>query len=231
VLKTAAAVTTVSEGIAEMFAAKAENRYAVIQNGFEPLPPQRVKTEKFVLLFIGHLSKHQDPETIFQAVTTLPEQIRKTIQLQFIGRIFEGFREIFEKYQEQIDIITKGYMPHRELLEFAQRNASLLLRPIARTSYSQSNVGAKTSDYLALRKPMLTLGEKGGFSEQMLTETDSGQMFEYEDIEGIAKYIQEIYREWEAERYVILDNEKKLEKYTTRYNVGKLVELFESIEG
>lgn len=230
VLKTANAVTTVSEGMGEMFASKAGNRYAVIQNGFEPLPPQSAKTEKFVLLFIGHLSKHQNPETIFQAITTLPDKIQKTIQVLFIGRIFEGFREIFEKYQAQIDIVTREYMPHRELLEFAQQNASLLLRPIARTAYSQSNVGAKTSDYLALRKPMLTLGEKGGFSERMLAETAAGQIFEYEDVEGIAAYIWENYRIWESEGCVILDNEEKLEKYTTRYNVGKLVELFESIK-
>ena len=148
----------------------------------------------------------------------------------FVGRIFEGFAGIFKKYQQRLDIVKKGYMPHNELLAFAQ-HASMLLRPVARTSYAANAIGAKTSDYLALRKPILTLGEKNSISEQILSDTGSGKLFEYNDLEGISAYIKTNFEHWKKNGAIVLDNESRLGKYTTRYNVEKLVELFDRLIG
>ena len=228
VLRTCNAATTVSTGIAEMFSTKVPNHYAVVQNGCEPVEPVLEKQDVFRLLFIGHLSKHQNPETLFAAAAGLPEAVRKDLEFCFVGRIFEGFADIFERYQQQLRIDIRGYMDHRALMDFAQ-SASVLLRPIARTSYAATSVGAKTSEYLSLRRPILTLGEKNSFSETMLSETRSGELFAYDDVAGIADFMERQHRLWREKGFLMLDNLDALEPYTTRYNVEKLVELFERL--
>ncbi len=227
VLQQADAVAAVSEGIANLLRGKADNDYRVIQNGLEPLELHPAPTEKFRILFIGHLSRHQNPETLFKAVEQLPDELREQIEIVFVGRVFEGFGELFDRYAH-LPIQRRAYMPHRELMIFGQE-AALLFRPIAQSSYSRESVGAKTYDYLALRKPTLTLGKKESISEKILSETRSGELFDYGDADGCANFIQSWFSKWEKNHYLILDNEKQLAPYTSRYQVGKLAELFRTL--
>lgn len=227
VLRAADAVTTVNAGVVKIFAAKAENRYHIIHNGFEPLEIQKNRSENFRILFSGHLSKRQPPEALFRAVDLLPEAIREKTEIVFVGNIFEGFEEIFHRYRH-LNVQCKPYLPHRELMQYGQ-TAAVLFNPIVRIDYAESIVGAKLYDYLALRKPILSLGDRPGISGAILQETGSGKVFAYEDIEGIAEFLREQYRLWEKEGYLLLDNEARLVPYTIRYNVEALVKLFEEI--
>lgn len=227
VLRAADAVTTVSGGIVKMFAAKAQNRYQVIQTGFEPLESQPTKIPSFRILFIGHLSKHQPPETLFRAVDSLPEAYQANIEIVFVGNVFEGFGEIFRQYRH-LNIQRQTYLPYRELMQYGQ-TVSVLFNPILRIDYAESQVPAKFYDYLALRKPILTLGRRNSISETILQETGSGELIDYQDVEGIARFLKEQYRIWEREGYILLDNEARLAPYTTRYNVEALVRLFDEV--
>jgi hypothetical protein len=60
-----------------------------------------------------------------------------------------------------------------------------------------------------------------------MCETGSGELIEYEDIDGIADFLQRQFKIWEKDGYILLDNEDRLIPYTTRYNVERLVKLFE----
>ncbi len=229
VLRRLSVLTTVSEGLGKMFAQKVPSlHYKVIHNGFDLLPAEPVCAEKFIILHFGHVNKSQDLSTFFQALETLPQTMREQTKLIFVGRIFEGFRELFAKYEGIFDIEMRDYMPLQELMVFA-RQASLLLRPMIRTSYAKDVVGAKTFDYLALRKPILTLGEKNSVSEKILSETGSGEIFEYQDIAGMGAFVQKNFEIWKSRGYVLLENADRLEKYTTRYNVARLVDVFNSL--
>ncbi|RMH82243.1 MAG: hypothetical protein D6681_17390, partial [Calditrichaeota bacterium] len=229
VLRQADLITTVSEGLGKMFQQKGGARYEIIQNGMEPLSIAPCPTDRFRILYFGNLTQHQNPEPLLEALTRLPEDVRRQIEVVFVGNIFRGFWPLLERYRSRVHIVTRPYMPHKELMAYAAREAGVLFRPIARSAYAESNVGAKTYDYLALRKPILTLGKPNSVSAQILRETRSGEMFEYEDVEGIANFIKQQLAIWEKNHYLWLDNERQLLPYTTRYQVSKLVELFEAL--
>jgi len=227
VLSKADAVVTVSEGVKEMLGNKADNRYEVIQNGFEPIELNQDKLKDFRILFIGSLSNYQNPESLFKAVETLSRDIREQVTIQFVGRIFNGFDTIFEQYNH-LNIEQLPYMPHRELMQFAQQ-AAVLFRPVAQSSYADKNVGAKTYDYLALRKPILTLGVKPSVSETMLRETGSGELFLYEDVSGISSFVLRCFEQWKQDGTTLLDNQNQLNSYSTEFQVERLAELFNEI--
>ena len=228
VLSESDAVVTVSQGLADRFDARMPNRYAVAQNGCEPLDDPAEPCERFRVLFIGHLSKHQPPDTVLAAAAGLSETVRKDLELCFVGRIFDGHRESFERHRDRLDIRVHPYMPHAELMRFA-RSASVLLRPVAQTSYAADNVGAKTSEYLSLRKPILTLGVTGSFSEMLLTETGSGELFDYGDVAGIRDFLVRWHGRWKDSGVPVLDNLAALRPYTTEHHVGLLAGLFDDL--
>jgi glycosyltransferase involved in cell wall biosynthesis len=233
VLRNVDQVATVSQGLADLFSAKATNQYFVVQNGFETIAPKKMRSDTFIILFFGHLSKHQNPETFFQAVAGLPDNVKKNLEIHFIGRIFSGFSDVFQEFAN-LNISVRDFMPHDQLMEFAQ-SASLLLRPVARSSYSDKSVGAKTFDYLALRKPILTListetaKPETTVSWHILNETKSGKLFDYQDLTGIAGFVQENFELWARDHYILLNNERELEKYRTESNVKNLVDLFDDV--
>ncbi|MCB0300723.1 MAG: hypothetical protein KDE52_11750, partial [Calditrichaeota bacterium] len=146
------------------------------------------------------------------------------------GRIFEGFAGLFEKFEQQLAIERRNYMPLDEVLAFA-RSASILLHPMISATYIEGVIGAKMFDYLSLQKPILTLGEKNGIVREVLQETESGEIVEYADLQGIADFVLEKYKIWQKNSFVLLDNSDKLSNYTTETNTLKLLNLFNALIG
>ena len=227
VLRRADAVVTVSAGIADLLKAKAPNRYEIIQNGFETIEAGQEKTERFMILFFGHLNKYQNWESLFRALRRLPEALRSRIDIVFVGKVFEGFRAAFETYHD-LNIQQKPYMAYREMMAFARR-AALLFRPLSSMSYAASGIGAKTYDYLALRKPVLAIGPRPSVMQQVLEETGSGEIFRAEAVEQIAQFIERHFRQWERPGFLSLADDARLDPYRTAHNVAQLAGLFDEL--
>ena len=227
VLRRADAVVTVSAGIADLLKAKAPNRYEIIQNGFETIEAGQEKTERFMILFFGHLNKYQNWESLFRALRRLPEALRSRIDIVFVGKVFEGFRAAFETYHD-LNIQQKPYMAYREMMAFARR-AALLFRPLSSMSYAASGIGAKTYDYLALRKPVLAIGPRPSVMQQVLEETGSGEIFSAEAVEQIAQFIERHFRQWERPGFLSLADDARLDPYRTAHNVAQLAGLFDEL--
>jgi hypothetical protein len=56
-------------------------------------------------------------------------------------------------------------------------SASMLFLPRPNSSYSKSLISAKLFDYLALRRPVLAIADKGSDIEDILQHTGNGQSF------------------------------------------------------
>jgi glycosyltransferase involved in cell wall biosynthesis len=227
VLRQADQITTVSENIQQLFSQKAVNNYHVIATGVQKIPQTTLKTNHFIIMFIGHLSRFQNPIVFLDMIRNLPDYLKASIEIIFIGNIYEGFKEIFKHYPD-IKITIKDYLPYQELIQFAQQ-ANLLLSLYQRgTVYNKGYVSLKIFDYLSLQKPILALGEKGSVADQILKDTKAGKLFDYNDHYGMMNFLIENYRTWEIQKYITLKNTAELEKYSTKTNVAKLTTLFET---
>ena len=227
VLAKADRITTVGEGMINIFSSKVSNKYDFLYNGIESFNTDKSITEKFEIFFLGNLSKYQSPLSFLDAVNLLPHQTKSQIEITFVGKVFDDFLQLFNKYHE-IQINIKEYMPYQDMMEYVKK-ASMLLLIFHKTSYTTSYMTAKIFDYLALRKPILALGQPQSAGQDVLHQTGSGQLFAYNDIENISKYIGEIFEQWTKKHYVLLDSNKTLDKYKTIENVKKFTNLFEEV--
>jgi len=229
VLKKSDSISTVSTGVVEMFRQKVDNNYNIIHNGADNISSSKIKTDKFIILFLGSLGKYHQIESLLKAINSLSNDIREKIELKFVGKVFDGYLKIFDK-QKGINITISDYLPFNDAMNLA-KEASVLFNPIPNSSYSKSMIGAKTYDYLSLKKPILVLSKEGNAIEKILNETESGKCFKLDDDLKIKEFILKYYKIWTEQKFVILDNENKLEKYTAKYNVAKLVKIFDEVLG
>ncbi|MBN2425563.1 MAG: glycosyltransferase [Calditrichaceae bacterium] len=226
-LKRASEITTVSEGLADLYAKRIGVDSHCIFNGFDKLNKETQVSYRFTILFIGNLSKYQSPEPLFSAVSMLSDGIKEDIDIVFIGKVFDDFYAMRNKFQG-VNIIFREYMAFKDLESYA-RSVSLLLLIIHKISYTKDYMTAKIFDYLSFRKPVLALGEKGSAVDLLLKETGSGQLFEYEKSDEMADYISKVYRQWKTEKTIVLNEYEKLEIYSSKTNVEKLTKIFERL--
>ena len=215
--------TTVSAGIAETFFEKYKTPYKVLYNGFDEINTREIETERFNIIFIGNLSKFQDPGPFLRALSQIPDDIRSQIEISFIGNVFMDFRPVFN----DTGVKMLDYMPYKELMQFAGK-ASLLLLIFHETSYSLGYMTAKIFDYLALRKPILAIGKKNSIGEKVLKETESGELFEANETQSIKDFVLKTFYTWKEKKSILLESNKNLNLYQTQHNVELLTKLFEA---
>ena len=226
VLKRANAVTTVSDGISNFLNAKMSNRYVTLFSGYDGINTEVTQSEKFQLLYLGNMSKYQSPDPILQAIKSLPVDIKSAIRLSFIGKISDMFQKQIVGFND-FELSIEDYIPHSDMMRKA-RSASLLFDINAPTAYDEGVITAKIFDYLSLRKPILAIGTKNSAMDHILLETESGRVFNPDEIDQISAYIKSIFTEWYKNKYMLLGENKFLKKYNVKNNVQKLVELFEN---
>jgi len=226
VLKNADIITTVSEGICDLFRDKVDKRYEVIYSGMDSINTETIISQYFQIIYLGNMSKYQSPDPILKAINILPEDKKSQIQILFVGKVYKDFIEQF-KYHK-ITIETQDFMPRDQMMNIA-RSASLLLLINLPVVYGKGLMTAKIFDYLSLRKPILAIGDKGGSLDELLITTDSGCLFSWNDIEDISSFINKCINDWNKKSNVLLEDNSLLDKYRTRTNVKKLTQLFEQL--
>jgi len=229
VLKNANSISTISSGIVSLMRNKVDNEYHIIHNGADEIVSSTMKSNKFIILFLGSLSKHHNITSLLNAISSLSENVRNNLELRFVGKIFDGHLKTIKNYKN-FKIIIRDYLPYQKAMSLA-KESSILYKPNAMSSYSNSTIGAKTYDYLSLRKPILVIGKGGSAIKIILDDTKSGRFFENNDMRGIEGFLLNYYNIWLNQKYIILNNKEKLEKYTTIYNVEKLSNIFNKVVG
>ena len=85
----------------------------------------------------------------------------------------------------------------------------------------------KLFEYLAARRPIVGVGTGEGAMAGVLKETGSGHIFDWDDSEGISKYIDSL---WEAfKRGEVMTPDADIEKYSRRMTTKKMAELFDTL--
>lgn len=217
-------VTSVSKGVCDLLEKKIKNEYVVLYNGFDDINREQKVTDRFNIFFIGNLSKYQDPDPFIKALKMLPKNVREKIDIYFIGKVFDDYKDLFL----QESFILKNYMPYSEMMEFS-KSACIFLLILHQTSYTLSYMTAKIFDYLALRKPILAIGKKKSTVERVLKETQSGTLFENNEINEITEFLISYYTEWQKNKFLLLDENENLMKYSTQSNVEKLAGIFNKL--
>ena len=237
VCASAAALTTVSQGLADRLAERHLAPVSVVPHGFDPDDyPAATATQssKFTIGYFGRLyrgrSVGQDPAPLFAALDRLAELGQVSLD-DFRVEFYGGGRTIVEES-------TKGHkcatvvqwhtqIPHREAL-LKQQQATLLL--LLSSSTVKGIMTSKLSSYLGARRPILSVPGDGDVTDEVLNRTGAGRSAASPS--QIAELLLKWYREWKATGAVAFHGiDREVAKFSWECQAGKLAKVLDTITG
>lgn len=179
VISTARALTTVSEPLAGKLSRLHSKEVICIPNGFDPdeMNLGSSTQSQFTITYTGTIYRgKQDPLPLFQALAESVEAgriARKNIAIHFYGPGLEWLAGQARSCGIGDIVRLNGCVPRNQIL-VKQRESHVLLL-LAWNDPSEKGVyTGKLFDYLAARRPILSIGRKGTVIDRLLSETESG---------------------------------------------------------
>lgn len=186
-------------------------RNGYIESDFEHKPTKR-KGNEFTINFFGTMPVESNPVYVLLAVYHLRETGIENIRMNYYGNICNEIKEELTKIDTDNLVTFHPYIPHVEMLEI-MIESSMLLLVINKVKHNEGIITGKIFEYIGSRRPIIALGPLDGEAAEILEETESGTIFDYKDIDGIAEFIRSN-----------LNNEFKATENSHKYSAGVLTQ-------
>lgn len=231
VLKNADCILTVSNTLKKEFGKRAK-RVEVITNGFddELEPDNEVVLDKdFNISYIGLLPQQSNPKLLFKVLKKLcldKSEFKIDLNLKFIGDISDEVKKeiVINGLEENTEFI--GYVSHQKAIEY-QRKAQVLLLLIPNVEKSEGILTGKLFEYLIAKRPILALGSETGDLSEILKNTNTGLVIDYNNEEKLISEIKRLYQNFKNGKYTV--NSKNIKQYHRKELTKSLSEIIKSV--
>ena len=227
VLKSANFIISVSDSINDLFKSKIDrNNYFTIPNGFDDTDfiNQWSPSEKFRITYTGNVGKDQDLNNLFSAISVLSEEIKNLLEINFFGGLHQSVIDNIRKYNLINLIKINPYITHDKNIEIIT-NSDLLLLSIPNVPNNNGIVTGKLFEYLATGNFILGIGPKDGDAAEILQETGTGIMLDFDKNPG--EILLEQIRNWKNNTKTDI-NPEEVKKYSRKYLTRQLVKILEN---
>jgi hypothetical protein len=200
VLAEADAVTTVSPSWADLFAGKAVNRYAVVENGIDLRDVARgdgsVDEATFTLAHVGKLYASRNPTVLWRALASLRGAGRiPDLRVRLTGSVDPAVRRSIEAHDLAPIVEVEPFVPHEEALR-RMASSTLLLLVIESFAQADGMITSKLYEYLASGRPVLGVGPPDGDAQALLNRHEAGMMAGRDDVERVREIVISHYEAW-----------------------------------
>ncbi len=201
-------------------------KITVITNGFDEDDFSgyvKKRNSVFSLAHFGTLAPETDPTSILLALNQLYEKGKNKIRFDLWGNVSEEIEKKLQR-QDRFNLLNiKGHIDHETVLT-EMINSNLLLLIIIRVKNNCGILTGKLFEYLGAQNPILGIGPKDGEAAAILKETNSGEMFFYDEITAIEDYIGFYYKLW-LEQKQWKPTAEKYWKYSHKYLAKKVFQI------
>jgi len=172
----------------------------VITNGYDKESVDKFEMDsKFTMSHIGSLLSKRNPEVLWKVLSEFiseNDQFSKDFQLNFIGFISDSVLHSLKTYNLSSYVNNVGYVSHKEAITYQKKSQIVLLIEI-NSEETKCIIPGKLFEYMASNRPIIALGPKGSDVEKIITETNTGNYFNYEDYDSLKRIILEHYKAYQ----------------------------------
>ena len=216
VIKNADKCITVSTTISKYY----KKPFKVIHNGYDEDDFSNIvpyKNKNIVISYLGTMTKSQNPKRFFEVISKQNiDQIK--YQIDLIGNIHPDIHEYIMAQGYNKFVSLKPYVDHKEAIK-KMVNSNFLLLVIPNTKKNKGIVTGKLFEYIRSMTKILMIGPQNSDAATIISDTNSGRCFDFEDRERIVKYLNSSSH----------TETKNYEKYSRDELTFKLSELFEEV--
>jgi hypothetical protein len=181
-----------------------------------------IKTNKDIIIFHGGLlGEDRNPELFFKVLNHLIEkhaEIKSKLKIIFAGEVDISVKTSIEMnglkpYTSYIGMISRA-----EVYDYYAKS-SLLLLPINKAENANGRIPGKLFELLRSEKPIIAFGPKNGDVAAILKQTESGELFEYEDENDIYAYLTKVLVNSE---FSTIKNQDNIKQYSNYFLTSKI---------
>jgi len=173
VIQKASLVLTTTQHLANHY----KNKYRVasesITNGFSEWNAAADEaTEEFILLHIGSLFAHRNPEKLWRALQTISKsetQVSTKMKLWFLGEVDDTVKKSLRVHDLEDQCSFFGYVAKDKLHEFTSK-ASLLLLVEGDSDAYDTVIPGKLYEYLSIQAPLMIIGPENWEVTEMVKD-------------------------------------------------------------
>ena len=236
VLEKSDRIVTVTQGVKEDLLSRNpqinSKKWRLITNGFDSEDfksfPKHLKDDVFTLTYTGSLYGNRNPRILIEALGALLEEraeIRKTVRLQFVGRVEDRLKKDFSHLGDVIEVIP--YVPHTESIRYLL-NASALLLVIDDAPQNRGILTGKLFEYIGARKPILALAPEGEAAD-LIRQLNVGRVVSPTDTMKVKDNLLDYYTQWKEGKLAIRPSRKAIQRLDRRVLTENLAAVFDDV--
>lgn len=167
-------------------------RIEVITNGYdvENVAKQSLD-EKFTMAHIGSFLSDRNPKVLWEVLQELIAEntlFATHFQLKLIGKVSQEILDSIAKDTLMDYCNNLGYVSHIEAIQHQRKSQVLLLIEID-SPETRSIIPGKLFEYMASERPIVAIGPKDSDFAEIITSTNTGVFFTYNEKEHLKKTI------------------------------------------
>ena len=221
----------VSPMVKKDFEAITSTPVELITNGFdeEDFNDPFEADEYFNITHTGLFASDGDPEILWKVLTAKcqeDKEFRKLLRIRLVGKTDQEIVNSIETAGLGPNLVNLGYQSH-EVAVREQRNASVLILPLRKEPEYEAVLPGKLFEYLASRRPILGIGQTDGAMAQVVRNTGSGIVYDWNEEQKIRRWVDFSWEEFK--NHELLDNATDISMYSRRRLTKRLVSLLEEI--
>ena len=230
-------VTAVTQPLVELVRQRVHPDAHLIYNGYLPATEQHIEIQPdrmFTLVYTGSIPKPQEPSLhlLCQATRILGQENAKFAQkarFVYYGPNVDLVQATLCDYGLAARATVSGVVPYAKVCIIPRQSVILLLF-IPPERVEAGMMTSKIFDYLAARRPILSVVGNSATVNPLLAETGAGQWAD--DVEAIVAILRKWFREWEQEGHLAYRGHAAvLERYGSRQQVARLAGLLDGLVG
>lgn len=226
VLNTADTIIVTSKTTKAEFEAITSQPITVITNGYdvEQVTKQPLD-EKFTVAHIGSFLSERNPRILWKALKELTKEnqdFAADFQLKLLGAVSQEVLDTIAEFKLQDFVLNLGYVSHQEAVEHQRKSQVLLLIEID-SEDTKSIIPGKVFEYMVSERPIVAIGPKGSDFAEIITSTNTGVFFTYDEKEKLKALLLKYYQDYKANNLKV--HAVGLQKYSRKSLTEQLAKL------
>jgi glycosyltransferase involved in cell wall biosynthesis len=226
VLNSADTIIVTSKTTNTEFQAITTKPIEVITNGYdiEKIEKQPLD-EKFTLAHIGSFLSERNPTILWQALQELLTEntdFKNDFQLKLIGAVSQEVLDTITEFKLNDYVQKLGYVSHQEAVENQRKSQVLLLIEI-NSEETKSIIPGKLFEYMISERPIIAIGPEGSDFAEIITTTNTGVFFTYDEKEKLKALLLTYYQEYQNQNLKV--HAVGLQQYSRKSLTQQLVQI------
>lgn len=236
ILENADELITICTSVKNLFSEKTKklksDNFHIILNGFDNDDFVRFPEEKFdefILSYVGTIAASYKPEAVFKAYKNVIEKNRDVhFKLRFVGSVPDEIKKLLHEIGLSEYCEFTGYLPHNQAVEYMKQSSALL--SIFPKTADYDGVPGKFAEYIAARKPIISLATKTGDAAKILQKTEAGKTFGENEQKEIEIFLEELILKHRKKIPLRRENTMERQKISRKYGTAQLAKIIKQTD-